>query len=541
MIPLQQFKIYKFESGRLLESKGKISLTIDDARKNGEIVSMGDCQLIRFVRRMTGKIFSRAALDELLKKRETLSRAKNSKYTRTSISAINNEIDDFLFIRELVSVFFDNKKHYPKIETGIYINGEKYVPLMASAGMIRRNSVLYVLESIKDDLVDLLNNGRKKEIEIVPAKFTTYFALASSSSYSVSFPSIAVVPDKIIKTTRTVDYSTFIADGIDPVIEPREMEIECNAFDGQGLISPRLAKRWSDELELDYVFSTAIVRAAFLKGMVCVFDFHKFADDVADAINFKDIYGSHVDIRDVDCIISESMFKLWNAYEDTESYVRASKDNGFDFSISRVSPKEEKTHARSSYQFIQILNLESDDDIRVLCEPTISWINSISSGALTETLLYSLGDTEYSKGWFNRLPCHTRAILLNSSAAKDPYILLCEDKSISKKKNDAKMGRLLFSGNYSTLIADPFAQAAGLFGLDIYLLKDKTHYSHYWNNAGVKRVAAIRSPIVHSSEVNVFNFETGKEYTDWYGHIKTGTIIPANGIGMDCAILGGSD
>ena len=36
-----------------------------------------------------------------------------------------------------------------------------------------------------------------------------------------------------------------------------------NAWDGQGLISPNLAKLWSDELELDYTFSNAVIRAPF--------------------------------------------------------------------------------------------------------------------------------------------------------------------------------------------------------------------------------------------------------------------------------------
>jgi hypothetical protein len=103
------------------------------------------------------------------------------------------------------------------------------------------------------------------------------------------------------------------------------------------------------------------------------------------------------------------------------------------------------------------------------------------------------------------------------------------------------MGRLLFHGNYSSLIADPYAQAAAIFGMDDHLLNDGEHYSRFWNSAGSSRVAAIRSPIVHSSECNTLNFKNNKDTENWYSYIVSGVIVPASGIGMDCAILGGAD
>lgn len=545
MVKLQQFKIIKFESGRLKEYKYNIkSLSLEQAKINGEIISIADSQMIRSLRSITKRPFSQVSLNELIDKKDLLSKRKNTKEFRTAIKSLVKEIDDILFIPEIISVFFESKGHYKKIldSGGFRVNGNLYVPFMASAGMVRRSSALFIDASIKQELEVRLNNGREKGLEISPAKFNSYYALASSSSLPVTFPNMAVVPDCIIKTMRRVDYSTYVGEGIDPEIKEVEMEVECNAFDGQGLISPSLARKWSRDLEVDYVISSAIVRAAFLKGMVVTFDFLGFAEKVANKTEIIDIYGNTIDIRSVDCIISQSMFKLWESYSSTEDYITKSKENGFGFSISKINPKIDRTHAKSSYQFLQILNLNDEKDIEELCEPTLSWISSVSGGSLENALLYSLGDMEFSKGWFKRLDHTVQAMLLNEKAIDDSYIIGHLDKSISKKKTDAKMGRLIFSGNYSLMISDPYAQAGHIFGLGISpLLKEHQHFSKYWNDREIKKVVAIRSPIVHSSECNILNLQCNDDVNYWYKHISSGIIFPAYGVGMDAAINGGSD
>lgn len=44
-------------------------------------------------------------------------------------------------------------------------------------------------------------------------------------------------------------------------------------FDGQGLISPSMAKTWAKDLGLDYVYFWFCDRQSFLKGMLCVLIF----------------------------------------------------------------------------------------------------------------------------------------------------------------------------------------------------------------------------------------------------------------------------
>ncbi len=547
MNKIQQYFVLKINSSRLKDSNYKIKqLTLDQARLNGEVISLSNSQMIRTIQKLTNKEFSQSSLSDLQKQKTILSRQKNKKQNRAEINSINKKIDEMLYIPEIISVAFDDKRHFYNIlnskQKGILVNGIRYVPFMASAGMIRRDTYLFIDDKLEEEINNIFDNERNKETEIVPAKFSAYVSLYTSSTLPVSFPKIVVVPDLIIKSIRKVDFSTYVGVGVDPKIEETEMEIESNAFDGQGLVSPSLAKEWALELGItDYVPSIFGVRAPFLKGMAVVFDFHEFGKEIAGKNIVSDIYGNEIDIKNIDCVITESMFKLWNSYEKTEDYVESCKKNDLEWGITKVNAKVEKTHAKSSYQFIQPLDL-SDDQIERLCWPTLNWLDSVSAGDISSTLLYTLGETEFSDGWFDRLDNPIKALILENSLLNDSFFISYFDKSLSKKKNDAKIGRLIFSGNYQTMIADPYALVSHVFGIGLnYLLNEHQHYSKYWNDRDKKEIVAIRSPIVHSSEVNILNFVKNEFVDYWYRHITSGIIFPANGVGMDCNILGGAD
>lgn len=544
MLKLQQFYIIKLDSARLKEHNFKIKeLPIERARLNGELVQISNSQLVRTIYEVKNKPFSQYDLDSLLEERDYLKKKRNGRGNRERILKLNKEIDDMLFIPELVSIEFSDRRHFLNIlrKGGFFVNNKKYVPFMSSAGQIRRSSSLFIDSELKEKLDTIFNNGRNFEKEIVPAKFSAYFALYSSSSFPVSFPRIAVVSDLILKTIRRVDYSKYVDEKTDPIIEEQEMEIEANAFDGSGLMTPQYAGQIAKDLDMDYIPSSAIIRAPFMKGLLVTFDLYDFARNVAEKDFLTDIYGNKVNIHEVDCVISQSMFKLWDSYSSTEQYVSNCFSNNLSFGVSKLSPKEDKNHCRSSYQFLQVLNLD-EKDVEEICKPTLEWIDSVAGGDLSRSLLFSLGETKFDKGWFSKVEPVVQALLLENSLINDKYVINHFERAVAKKKNDAKIGRLVFSGNYSTMIADPYLQACHIFGIELKpLLNDGEHYSSYWLERDVGQVIGIRSPIVHSSEVNVLNLKNSEELKYWYKWLKSGIVFPANGIGIDCAINGGAD
>jgi hypothetical protein len=544
VLKLQQFFQLKISSDRLKKAKYNIEkLTLDDARKNSELINVTTSELIRTLFRIKKIEFTQRTIDNLLYSRKKLRKAENTPENREKLAEINEKIEKILFLEDFVSINFTNKSHYRDIlkRNGFYINQIKYVPLMASAGMIRRNTALFVNNNFRYQLLQVLENGRDENVELVPAKLGAYFSLYSSSTLPVSFPRFAVVPDKNMEVTKRVDFVEYVGVGEDDKVTEKDYTFTANAFDGQGLISPGLAARWSSELELDYVFSAAILRGPFTKGLVAVFDLVGFAEKIAGTYKFKDIYGNTQDIREIDLLVSESQFKLWNAYPSTEEFTNNCKRNSLGFGIAKVNPKQERTFSRTSYQFLQVLKLD-DVDIARLCEPTINWFRELSGGDSEKMLLYAMGEGNFDPKDFSKLDVTTRALILNPELSRDRYIQGKFIKSLEKKKKESYMGSLLLEGNYQFMLADIFWQACHVFGLpNAPLLQDKEHYSEYWLNKGVKQVGAIRSPIVHSSELNVLNIRDGPDTTFWYQHIHSGIIFPPNGIGMDCAIHGGAD
>lgn len=544
MLKNQQFYILKFSSERLKKSNYNIKISVDNAKINKEIITINNSELIRTLFRYKKINFRQSELDEILNLNKKLKKAKDTEKNKTKIEENTKKIENLLFIEDLVSIEFNNKAHYLTIlkNKGFYVNNMRFTPFMASAGMIRKNTALFINNNLKHQIMDILENERNEKVPMVASKFGAYFSLYSSSTLPVSFPNFAVIPDKEIETLRHVDFVTYVGEDEDDDIETKMHLIKANAWDGQGLISPQLAKKWSEELDMDYVFSSAIIRAPFLKGLVVTFDFVKFASEIAKTYTFTDIYGIDRDIRDCDLIVSESMFKLWNSYENTDDYIEKCLYNQLGFSIAKVNPKREKSHSRTSYQFLQVLSL-NDSDIAKLCEPTVNWFRNISGQSPMDMIMYSIGETIFEEKDLRYLDPTVKAILINPEIANDRYIYSKFAKSVDKKKKESFMGSLLVNANYQFMIGDPYYQACHIFKLDEEepLLKDGEHYSEYWLNRKINKVGAIRSPIVHHSELGILNFVDNKNTRKWYQHIHSGIIFPANGIGIDCAVHGGAD
>jgi hypothetical protein len=178
----------------------------------------------------------------------------------------------------------------------------------------------------------------------------------------------------------------------------------------------------------------------------------------------------------------------------------------------------------------------------MLCKPTIDWFRGISGGSPEHMLLYGTGESKFEPKDFEKMDIATKAVMINPSLARDTYIQNKFIKTIAKKKKEAFMGKILVNGNYQFMISDPYYQACHIFDLNIPpLLEENEYYSKYWLEKKIKRVVAIRSPIVHHSEINVLDFKDEEKLRKWYKHINSGIVFPANGIGVDCDIHGGAD
>ena len=519
---LQSFLVMKFNSTRLKEYNYDITITLEDARKNGEVIRLGDSQLLSVIRKIKNIVFDQERLIQLEKEEKKLRRRSASKENSKILSSLREEIDKILFIPEVISLKVENKKHYERIiESGLFINGKKYVRLMSGAGNLRRNTVLLIDEEYFRVVRNVLDNGRDKTIKLNPGKFIAYDGLFNSSGHRVSFPNFCVVPDFQYKRMARMNWIN-----PDDSVEEIEKEIVLNCFDGQGLISPNLARKWAKELEISYIPSTFIIRAPYLKGQVVTFDFHEYCR-VHTKHMVTDIYGESVDIRFVDLVLSESQFKLKSSYESVFDFVRNCHQNDLGFYVSRVSYWEPKHHVWSNYMFMQVLSL-SDEEIESLCKDTVEYFESLLGGDYRKMILYLGGDTFshfYKEDWFEKIDIVTKALIINPKLAIDPYVVYRFNNNLSKQIRDSYMGKLLFEGNFSPLVADPYMQCDSLFFDDPEsLLSEDGHYYKFWRDRYKSLVASCRSPLTHQSEMTLSVIENSQDMEYWYKYQDTSFI-----------------
>jgi hypothetical protein len=357
----------------------------------------------------------------------------------------------------------------------------------------------------------------------------------------VSTPYFCVIPDCEVIRKEKVEWVEERDDG-DDIIEECEKELTFNLFDGQGLISPRMAEQWANDLGLDYIPSCFIIRSNFIKGMVATIDFNDYSDEIGIHL-IKDIYGNTVNIRDMDVILTASQFKLWNAYESTQDYVSKCKENNLGWGVTRCSPKEEKHHTFLNYQFLQALKLDQKQ-IESLCSKTVEYFENIMSNTKQYACLYLLGSRckrEYDNNILDKIDDPvTKAILLNNNFIEDEYVQNHIINSLNRKIKDSYVGNLLVEGFYCFLIVDPYAFLQYIFGQEITgLLQKNQYYNKYWLDKNEAIVAGMRSPLTWRGEVDIMHLIKNDDTNRWYKYLNSGAIISANG--TDMAILGGAD
>ena len=184
-IKIQQSNIFKFSTDRLKNNNYNITITLDEARQNGEVIALGESQMLQSLRKLTNNPLNKEKIDNLFSEKKRIKSRSSNKKNIEYLLQIQDEIDKILFIPEIISISVKRKEQYSYlIKNGLFINNKLFVRLMCSAGHARRNSVLMIDKDYEEQLKNILNNGRA-DIEISPAKFNAYFALSSSTSLPV--------------------------------------------------------------------------------------------------------------------------------------------------------------------------------------------------------------------------------------------------------------------------------------------------------------------------------------------------------------------
>lgn len=530
--------VFKIHSSRLQKAKWKLELPLEEARRNEEIISLADSQVLRWIDEINGIVDADSKARDIKSRIRLVKKEPYSFKNKKEIKRLYQELDSIQFKSDYMCLIIDKPKDYYRACKGFSINGVKYVRLLGTTGGVKNSTIVFVSDRLAPELRRRIDNGRDMNKEFVPAKLEAYKGLTCSASVPVSFPKgMIVVDDAETSFLSDIIYLSDENEGEPQVEYKSDQEITLDTSDGFGLMLPSLAERWSKELGLDYVVSGLNTRNAFEKGMLFTFDFVDFADKVAGKYIVRDAWGKEVDIRNVEMVLTTSMLKLWDSYESCDDYIEKTKENKYSFAVTKTCPESLENEHNLNYQFIQCYDL-SNEDVEELIAPTVNEIRDVLGGDWRKALLFLRGEGLTEKNILKQPDDFIKAIMIEPEMIEDPYIRNNIYQLIKNRINQAKTGVIKVHGNYSILSGDPYILCQSMFGLEkTGLLKAGELYNEYWADVGADKLACFRAPMSCYENIRLMRSANGEQARYWYKYMKTCTIL--NGWDTTMAALNG--
>lgn len=536
--------VFKIHTKRLVEAKWDLTLPLDEARRNHEIISLADSTVLRWIDELNGVTDAEAKARSIKRRIKMLRNEPSCLENRREIRRLYTELDAVQFKPDYMCLVVDKKNDYRRARShkGFKINGITYRRLVGTTGGVKNSTIVFVSDRLIDEIRKRIDNGRNKGMEFIPAKLEAYRALACSASIPVTNPDGVLVVDDCF--THFKDHVIVLDDGASgepTMVEDMEHECELCASDGFGLISYDLAQQWSEDLKLPSTASGFCVRNAFCKGMLFPFPFREFAKKIAKKNMVKDAWGDYKDINRVQMILTTSMLKLWDSYHDCDDYFENCRENHYHFSVTKTCELELDEERNLNYQFIQSYQL-TNDEIRELVKPTLDEIKGVMGGDWRQALLYLRGSgMRDDAGYVNSLENdYIKALMIEPDMINDPYVQNRIRYFIKKRISQAKTGVVKVRGNFQVASGDPYALCQSIFGMEVTgLLKAGEVYSRFWNDRDVKRVACFRAPMSCHNNIVLRDLNSNDDCKNWYRYMKTVTILSA--WDNTCAALNGAD
>ena len=525
------YYVYKIPSNKI---KNLETYSFKDASRDGCVVSIGDNLVFAKIREYYGETGDHITLynkvQDIRKEMKAIKKMPTSQENIDKIKGLQNQLDNMLFIDDIVNIKVMTKKEYREIaRTGFNLNGKHYVRFMVGSGQMRRNTVSFINEELYDYMQEHLMCGLDKKIRNINlAKLSAYFALSFSSVLWVREPRVCVIKDfNTIVPNQKLNFIYKDEDGNNQVKEIYK-DLKLNSCDGQGLISPDMAFNWAEDMHLDYVPCSFVVRTAFVKGNLVTFDFKEYARENG-ITTIKDRYGTEYNINDIDVLLSESQFKMAKYYSSWEGYLSYHHSYHLKWGVARYNKQYDDEYVLTNYQYIQVLDLDRDD-IKGLVSYTTDWFKNICSGNKLYSLAYNIGIKNPEDNLDDIInscgSAFTKAIVKNSNMLQDGYVQRKIYNSIKESIRQAKLGRIWVKGNYQFMISDPIAQVRSALGLEVKgALQANEIYSNFWNERDYDgEICLMRSPLTHYSEINVERTANTDEMKKWYRYIYSGII-----------------
>ena len=151
--------ILKVSSLTLRNNNWNYNISLDQAKRNEEVIALGDSQCLRFIRDIIGYQYTEEDIYKTKKYIKILKRKKNTDKVREEIKKAYDKLDDMLFVSDYVSIVFKSKKDFDyACKKGFYINGKKFKRLIGTTGGVKQSVVQFCNEEIHEELNRRMEN-----------------------------------------------------------------------------------------------------------------------------------------------------------------------------------------------------------------------------------------------------------------------------------------------------------------------------------------------------------------------------------------------
>ncbi len=379
------------------------------------------------------------------------------------------------------------------IERKIVLDGVDYVFYLASASDLKKSSAIFIKESLADTLGNELIKhttgdivSRLQGMDVVINKIQAYISFMFSGAIKTNIePKVVVIEEPQYKYT---EFHTVLKD-IDTLEFGEEVvETTLSAFDGQGIMSLRLAERIRQELnskreekkQLDYInWITFRLFTIGGKGMCIAVDIKEqlekvwmqFGDSeglkkINGMLYVKDIYGEWHDVDSIDMILNESQTKLIKYFKSNEDIENAKNQvpDKFKSIVNSlyVCKHNENTlrtdRTRMNYQFLQSLAITCNDIVELtkndkeMLEQALTDIDSM----LIVNNLAEIQEDEEDTSASNSFNLALDLIKYDESFLKDKTVLEQVRRLYMSKIKKLSYGRVFISDMaYRLCVQDP--------------------------------------------------------------------------------------
>lgn len=515
-------KMMMVDSKELAEIKGELELSRQEATKEGKIIGIAQSQVIDWLYELRNTSYEQMC-EQVSELKQQMKKAKNRK-------AIKEQIDELVFVDELVRVRFSRQADFKKYGKEFTLNGHKYVFILNKGD----ETITYIRQDLFDVINKKIEGSRDVECKLVPAKLNAYRSLAMSTSKAVTDTNKVIV----VKDCYKELYQKYLyVNASELQIEDREEFVSRNINDGYGFVSPQLAQQWSQDLGHDVIDSGFQVRNLYCKGMLATFDFVQFAED-HDTFKVVDYWGAVRDIRDAQIILSESMLKLAGAYSSCEEWLQAVQQHDYRWRVAKTSKKQK--YGYTNYQQILPMSLTSEDCEELLSD-SINMLKDIHGGEYVSTALYLNGDSASNTNFadYNL----AKLLQLELELVNDYFINQKIQANTRRTKKELKSGRALINSSFQIIVGDVIAFAQHILGLEPKgFLGEKEIYSAYHRKNQITEATAFRAPLLCENSIVKVKLNQVSDYDKYLNYLDDVYVTSSVDLLNEslCGLIGGS-